>query len=112
MWKWLKRRPSDRDNPLRIAERETHRAPATSGEYVALHEYLDRRFAVMVVLTVTEIEDLLGFTLPDAARVDLEWWADPKQDTARPSYQDAWRLAGRTATPNLAAQTVAFERLG
>jgi hypothetical protein len=91
-------------------EREKQRRGSMSGKYVALYDYLERRYAGMVVLTVSEIEDILGFALPDAARVDRQWWADPGQETALPSYQDAWLLAGRMATPNLVAQTVVFER--
>ncbi|MBA2260907.1 MAG: hypothetical protein H0W18_18620 [Acidobacteria bacterium] len=29
-----------------------------------------------MVLTFAQIEDLLGFTLPDSARVHQEWWAN------------------------------------
>jgi hypothetical protein len=39
-----------------------------SGKYVSLYKYLDGRFADRVVLKFTEIEDLLGFALPDLAR--------------------------------------------
>ena len=38
-------------------------------KYKALYEYLDNRYANTVVLTFAQIEDLLGFTLPDPARV-------------------------------------------
>ena len=77
--------------------------PAT---YKALYQYLDDRYAYTVVLTFAQIEDLLGFKLPDSARVDQEWWAnaDPN-DTPHP-HSRSWTLASRTATPNLQAQTV------
>ncbi|MGE4055713.1 MAG: hypothetical protein AB7F99_13020 [Vicinamibacterales bacterium] len=100
----------DRGRPMRAVERDKQRGGAMSGEYVALYDYLERRYAGTVVLTVTEIEDILGFALPDAARLDQRWWADPGQGTALAGCQDAWRLAGRMATPNLAAQTIVFER--
>ena len=45
-------------------------------EYKALCEYLENRYANTVVLTFAQIEDLLGFTLPDSARVDHAWWAN------------------------------------
>jgi hypothetical protein len=35
------------------------------GEYRPLHKYLDGRYADTVVLRFAEIEDLLGFALPD-----------------------------------------------
>ena len=80
------------------------------GTYTSLYLYLENRYANTVVLTFAQIEDLLGFPLPDSARVDREWWAnnDPN-DTPSPQSR-SWTLASRTATPNLQAQTVVFER--
>ena len=82
------------------------RAPAIAGPYVLLHNYLQHRYANRIVLTFGEIEDLLGFRLPDLARRQREWWTD-----ADVSIQsDAWKLANRSAVPNLLAQTVVFDR--
>lgn len=81
-----------------------------SGKYALLYKYLDDRFADTVVLTFAEIEDLLGFSLPDQARLTQEWWTDRDASAAGPSYSDSWILASRTAVPNLPARTVAFER--
>ena len=64
-----------------------------------------------VVLTFGQIEDLLGFTLPDLARTDQEWWTIADLSTAEARCSDAWTLASRTAKPNLLAQTVLFERV-
>jgi hypothetical protein len=75
-----------------------------------LHKYLADRYANRVVLTFGEIEDLLGFSLPPLARVQLAWW-DGGDFVSAPSTQSfAWTLAGRTATVNLPAQNVVFER--
>src|SRR5713101_226034 len=84
--------------------------PVMPGRYKSLYQYLENRYANTVVLTFAQIEDLLGFPLPDSARVDHEWWAnkDPN-DTPQP-HSRSWTLASRTATPNLQAQTVVFER--
>jgi len=79
-------------------------------KYRGLYEYLENRYANMVVLTFAQIEDLLGFTLPDSARVDLAWWANNGPDDTRQPQSQSWTLASRTATPNLRAHTVAFER--
>ena len=88
----------------------TERASATvSGKYVLLHKYLKNRHADVVVLTFSQIEDLLGFDLPPLARTDLAWWALRETNVKWP-YSDAWTRAGRTATPNLQALTVVFER--
>ena len=81
-----------------------------SGEYAALHVYLDGRYAQTVVLTFVDIEALLGFPLPAAARADGEWWTPGPGTVQTTRHTDAWRLAHRTAKPNLQARTVAFER--
>ena len=81
-----------------------------TGKYVPLYTYLENRFANSVVLTFAEIEDLLGFTLPDPARLREDWWTSPDPDAAPPRFSDSWILANRTARPNLLAQTVVFDR--
>jgi hypothetical protein len=80
-----------------------------SGRYLLLYKYLENRYATTVVLTFAEIEDLLGFALPDQARLNQEWWTEAAVNVAR-DYSDSWTLASRTAIPNMSAQTVAFER--
>ena len=40
-----------------------------SGEHSLLYKYLENRYANTVILTFAEIEDILGFALPDPARV-------------------------------------------
>lgn len=81
------------------------------GKYRWLYEYLETRYANTVVLTFGQVEDLLGFSLPDRARTDQEWWTIADISTAEARCSDAWTLASRTARPNLMAQTVAFERV-
>ena len=80
------------------------------GKYKALYQYLEDRYANTVVLTFAQIEDLLGFTLPDSARVDPAWWGNNDPNDTPPPHSRSWTLAHRTATPNLQAQTVMFER--
>ena len=43
---------------------------------------------------------LLGFVLPDQARLHQEWWTNATKNPAAPSYSDSSILARRTATPN------------
>ena len=81
-----------------------------SGKYKSLYQYLENRYANTVILTFAQIEDLLGFTLPDSARVHQEWSANEDPNTTRHPHSRSWTLASRTATPNLQAQTVVFER--
>jgi hypothetical protein len=75
-----------------------------------LSKYLRERYADRVVLTFTQIEDLLGFPLPERAHYEPEWW-DAGDGVTPPSAQStAWILAHRTATVNLPARHVVFDR--
>jgi len=111
MLEWMKKRASTTQNrPEPDPDTAKRHGRAMSGKYLSLYTYLENRYANTVVLTFAEIEDLLGFTLPEVARLRQEWWTDLDPDTVRPSYADAWVLASRTARPNLLARTVVFER--
>jgi hypothetical protein len=79
-------------------------------EYLSLHKYLHDRYANTVVLTFAEIEDLLGFALPDPARLQPEWWANEHANSNPSAQSRSWTQACRTAKANLLAQTVVFER--
>jgi hypothetical protein len=111
MFDWLTRRALTTEaTSLRIAPRILHDRYPSAGEYERLYAYLRDRYAIRVVLTFAEIEDLLGFTLPGLARDDLAWWNGGNFDGATSTQSFAWTLAGRTAAVNLAAQNVVFER--
>ena len=86
------------------------KARADTGEYRLLHKYLRDRYANRVVLTFVEIEDLLGFSLPAPARLQPEWWSVTGSAAHQSAQSDAWTFASRTATVNLSAQNVVFER--
>ena len=75
---------------------------------LSLYTYLEHRFASIVVLTFEQMEALLGFALPARASTECDWWTGVAVGASR--HSDAWVEAGRTATPNLGARTVAFER--
>jgi hypothetical protein len=108
-WILKRRRPTEKIQlTLKSAEA---RHSAMTGRYVPLYTYLENRFANTVVLTFAEIEDLLGFTLPDLARRREDWWTNPDPQAARPRFSDSWLLANRTARPNLMALTVVFDRV-
>jgi hypothetical protein len=81
-----------------------------AGEYKLLHKYLRDRFADRLVLTFGQIEDILGFALPRPAWVEREWWGSIDTEGRRTLQSDAWTLAGRSASVNLSAQCVTFER--
>ena len=111
MFDWLTRRASTtRTAPLRVAPRIVRAPQSTAGEYELLHKYLRDRYANRVVLTLAEIEDLLGFSLPDLARLQSAWWNGGDIASAPSPQSFAWTLAGRKATVNLRAQNVVFER--
>ena len=57
-----------------------------------------------------EVEAVLGFRLPDSARLHRPWWANRKSDSGH-SHARAWQEAGwQTGDLNLTAETVVFER--
>jgi hypothetical protein len=91
-------------------EPEANARPSTFRKSAPLHKYLDDRFAVAVVLTFGEIEDLVGCPLPELARRHAEWWATPDPHGTGSHFSDSWTLANRTARPNVQARTVAFDR--
>ena len=107
MLNWMKRR-----GPATYIQRErdAEPQPRMSGKYLLLYKYLHDRYADTVVLTFGQIESLIGFSLPDQARLNQQWWTNAKETAAGINYSDSWILASRVATPNLLAQTVAFER--
>ena len=111
MLDWMKRR-----GPTVHHQRQTQAEPVKpqgrqmAGKYLLLYKYLENRYADTVVLTFAEIEDLLGFALPDQARLQQEWWTIAGTSVPTPNYSDSWVLASRTAVPNLIARTVVFER--
>jgi len=82
--------------------------PPAAAPYVPLYTYLQHRYASNVVLTFEQVEALLGFALPVPARAERDWWSPAKD---MDGHSKAWTIARRTATPNLMARTVAFERL-
>jgi hypothetical protein len=82
-----------------------------AGEYRLLHKYLRDRYADSVVLTFAQIEDLLGFSLPDAARRHETWWDTAGPDTDASKQSASWTRASRAASVNMTAQIVVFDRL-
>ena len=82
--------------------------PPVPAQYLALYTYLEHRYASMVVLSFEQMESLLGWALPESARTRIDWWSGDVITVDR--HSDSWTAAHRTATPNLAAGNVAFER--
>jgi hypothetical protein len=83
--------------------------PRVRDGYLPLYTYLEHRYASRVVLTFEQIESLLEFALPAAARQEPGWWTGAA--ASGPRHDEAWTAAKRTAMPNLLARHVTFERL-
>jgi hypothetical protein len=110
MWNWMTRWGTitrQKADDMSITIRAT---AGVSGKYGRLYTYLANRHADVIVLTFGQIEDVLGFGLPARARTYHAWWTLEETETDGPRQSDAWTVAGRTATPNLKARTVVFER--
>ena len=107
---WKKPRTTDIVR-LRLEAQTTQEPRPQAGSYQLLYKYLRDRYANRVVLTFAEIEDLLGFVLPDAARLQVEWWACTGPIETRSAQSDSWMRASRTTTVNLVAQSVVFDRI-
>ncbi len=88
----------------------TTERPNVPGKYLPLHKYLDGRYADTVVLTLADIEALLGSALPEEARIQPLWWSNDDTDGAPSPQSGAWIHARRTARPKLGAAIVVFER--
>lgn len=111
MWNWIRNRGTRaREEPAAEEAVVAERTREASGKYRALYKYLEHRYADVTVLTFSQIEDLLGFALPQRARTHQGWWATGAADVSVAPHTAAWVLAGRTATPNLVTKTVVFER--
>lgn len=81
-----------------------------AGKYEGLYKYLAGRYAGSVVLTFTQIEDLIGSPLVEAARLQSDWWSNEDGTDPQHVQAKAWMKANRSASVNLGARTVLFER--
>jgi hypothetical protein len=79
-------------------------------EYLPLHKYLDGRYADTVVLTFSEVEDLIGITLPAVAHTEAAWWDNGDGGSGASPQSHSWTRANRTAKPNMPAKIVVFDR--
>ena len=109
-WRW--KRPTARvAAPPSAAPSSVAEAPGDAGQYHALYVYLRDRYADRVVLSFADIEALLGFALPERARQAPDWWAGPDTPTRASAQWGAWTLARRSASVNVGARHVVFDRL-
>ena len=80
-------------------------------KYDPLHRYLRRQSAAELVLTFSEIENLLTALLPKSAR-RREWWANETSEATPHVQCGAWMRAGYLAFPTLETERVVFRKDG
>lgn len=78
-------------------------------KYVPLNEHLYSMAAESVLLTFSQIEEILGTPLPQSARKHAAWWAN---NPTGHSHCRAWFDAGwRSSNVDLVSETVEFVRV-
>lgn len=87
------------------------RKAAARGKYAPLYRHLlSLRPETEWRAGFAEVERVLGFRLPDSARLHRPWWANSRRGSGH-SHALAWQAAGwRTARVDLEAETLVFER--
>lgn len=89
---------------------ELLRQTALRGKYAPLHEHLASLKESEWEVSFKEIERILGFKLPDSARIHRPWWANQGERGGH-SHALAWEMAGwETARVDMVAEKLAFVR--
>jgi hypothetical protein len=83
-----------------------------SAKYDPLCDHLASLRLRSVVLDFSEIERIIGASLPASARTYSEWWANETSDGTTHVQCRAWLRAGYESSVNLGAETVTFRRTG
>ena len=77
-------------------------------KYFPLFSRLQRAAGEPVTMTFTQIEELMGSSLPGSARARAGWWSNRSQGAVQAA---AWMGAGyHVAAVDLTAETVQFEK--
>lgn len=83
---------------------------ASRGKYRRLYAHLCSLAASEWRASFREIEDVLGFELPDSARLHRPWWANQSPGSGH-SQALAWGAAGwETCEVDMAAETLVLRR--
>jgi hypothetical protein len=87
---------------------ELLRQTAERGKYAPLYRHLAKWRGKEWRVTFEEVEKLLGFTLPNSARVHRPWWANQGEKGGH-SHALAWEMAGwKTTQVEMAKEQVVF----
>ena len=85
---------------------------ASRGKYAPLYRRLLATAGPDWRVSFSELEAILGFDLPDSARLYRPWWSNQKHGAGH-SHALAWGAAGwKTRAVDLEAETLVFERTG
>ena len=86
------------------------RKAAACGKYARLFRHLSTLDVSRWRATFSDMESILGFTLPDSARIHRPWWSN--RSNGGHSHALAWQAAGwRTSAVDLHAEPLGFERM-
>ena len=89
---------------------EMLRTTAQRGKYAPLYHHLAALPGNEWAATFREIERVLGFALPDSARIHRPWWANQGERGGH-SHALAWEMAGwRTSQVDMADEKLVFVR--
>jgi hypothetical protein len=92
------------------SRRELLQEAAQRGKYAGLYRHLAALSASEWRVRFDEVEDLLGFRLPDSARIHRPWWANQGERGGH-SHALAWEMAGwKTSQVDMAGEVVTFVR--
>ena len=92
-------------------QHKKHREMAVRGKYQRLYAHLCELKVQEWKTTFGEIEGILGFSLPSAARDFRPWWANQKDFSGR-AQALAWTAAGwKTSKVDMHAETLVFKRV-
>lgn len=80
------------------------------GKYAPLYEYLSRLKKNSWRVSFKDLERVIGFPLPNSARVHRPWWANQGRRGGH-SHALAWEMAGwQTAEVDMAGEALTFVR--
>ena len=83
---------------------------AQRGKYAPLYRHLKKLRSKEWRATFEEIEEILGFSLPDSARIHSPWWANQGVRGGH-SHALSWEMAGwKSLQINMVEEKLAFVR--
>ena len=92
-----------------MARQELMEAAVRRGKYAPLFHHLEGLSRSDWTTTFAELERILGFPLPDSARLYRPWWANAAKSGHCQAM--AWSVAGwKTGDVDLEAETLVFRR--